>query len=405
MLIRSIFLITIAFAVFATGCNNEDNFLDDDDYFVSQDKAELIAKRIVENLPDNTSVTDNELIIDFDENANGTLAVKKTYAINDKNNKPAFYIVNFENGGFVILSADIRMGPILSISEIGYFEVNDHYPEGLGLWMSSLQKNIEHIRDLNYITDNDQKQAWEALLSTEQNSITTRKAGKTPLESLKITELKHIMHLKWNHHGEGYNDSVPLNCTNNPSGKAYAGCVPVTIGQILRHWEYPKSYEWDKMPTSHATPTTAKFLVDIGKDVYVEYTCYSGSGSYMDMGYALRAFYGYNATNDNKYTYDKLKGEIDSNRPVILSGPATLHEGGSIKHAWICEGYMEYMLNLNSQYYMDEKSESTITQSRKMLYMNWGWNEFNGWYSNEKQINGAGVFSIQEMVRNIYPND
>ena len=403
---RYFLFLTVTISAFIMAGCQKDIALLEEDFIVSPDKAKRIAERISESIINKGSISGNNIIIDFKDTANQNEAskVKYIHIVNDKNDKPAFYIIDFEEGGFVILSADIRMGPILSISEVGSFGVNDEYPEGLNSWMNNIKESIEILRAGNYEADKNQRHAWEALLSVEQNSITTRSEIKDPFEYLTVTELKHIMNLKWNHHGDGYNDSVPHNCPNNPGGKAYAGCVPVTVGQILRHWRYPESYDWDKMPTSHATPTTAKFLVDIGKDVRVYYTCNSGSGSYMDIGYALRTFYGYNATNDT-YTYEKLTKEIDSERPVILSGPANLYEGRRIEHAWICEGYMEYVIGINPKYSMDKESKSNISQPRKMLYMNWGWNEYNGWYSSGKFINGVGRFFIKEMTRNIYPKE
>ena len=398
--IKSVFLIVITLIIII-GCNNEDNFLAGNDFLVSQEKAELIAKRIAKILPGEDF--DSELIINIDHSEAGEPTVKKTYVVNDKSGTPAFYIVNFESGGFIILSADFRMGPILSISEIGYFEISDDYPKGLDNWLRSMIENIDFIRTGNHEADEHIRLLWENLLSDKHEEITTRKGGKDPLEYLKITELKHIMHLKWNHHGDGYNDSVPRDCPNNPSGKAYVGCVPVAVAQILRHWEYPQHYEWDKMPTTYATPTTAKFLVDVGKDVEVFYTCNSGSGSYMNIGYALRTFYGYNATNDYSYTYAELRNEIDNNRPVVLSGPADLHDGNDIEHSWICEGFMEYKIGINTRFSTDSISTEAIDRTHNMLYMNWGWNEFNGWYSNEKLINGAGKFYIREMIKNISP--
>ena len=398
-------LLAIALAIIVTGCNDEKEILGEDDYFVSSDKAELVAVRIAEYLHDDGFTSGEKQLIDLSENVGHDISsmIKNTFTINDKNNKPAYHIVNYEKGGFVILSADIRLGPVLSISEMGYFEVNEEYPEGLNSWMRSIKDNIELFRSGNYKVDEDQKLSWDILLNKTPGEAVTRAGNKDPLEYIEITDLRHIMHLKWNHHGDGYNDSVPRNCPNNPGGKAYAGCVPVTIGQILRHWEYPESYEWDKMPTSYATPATAKFLVDIGKDVKVIYTCNSGSGSSMDMAYALRTFYGYNAINDYDYTYEKLRDEIDNNRPVILSGPALLLNGNYIEHAWICEGYMDYLIGIKPKYSVDKDSEAKITSIRRMLYMNWGWNEYNGWYSNGKMLNGEGWFSITEMVKNIYP--
>ena len=406
MNIRNLILTATLFSIIITGCKNENELLLEENFFISSDEAERIAERIAESLLSNNPAAEGNTIIDLHDTSKSgeSSKVGTTYAVNDKENKPAFYIMNYEKGGFVILSADIRMGPILSVSEIGFFEINDEYPEGLNNWMSNIKESIDILRAGNYKADEEQKQVWEALLNAEKHDIKTRKGGDSPLEQFKILELKHIMKLKWNHHGDGYNDSVPLNCPNNPGGKAYAGCVPVTVGQILRHWQYPESYEWDKMPETHATPATASFLVNLGKDLQVRYTCNNGSYSYEDIGNALRTIYGYNATNDLSYTYDELKSEIDNGRPVVLSGPAFLHDGNSINHAWICEGYMEYLPHINSKFSMDDDSRLKIETPRKLLFMNWGWNEYNGWYSNDKFINGVGRFYIQEMVRNIYPN-
>jgi Peptidase C10 family. len=405
MNLRNTFLAILAFLII-TGCNNDNELLTEDDYFISIDKAELVAKRVGGAFPNDSIITGSDIEIPLMDDVIqiDPPTIKSSFTLHNKAGKPTFYVINFEKGGYVILSADIRMGPILGVSGVGYFEVKNDYPGGLNIWMSNITENIEILRAGNYEVDERQKQEWEALLNVEQNEITTRKSPKYPLNKVIITEFKHIMHLQWNHHGDGYNDSVPFDCANNPGGRAYAGCVPVTIGQILRHWEHPKSYEWDKMPASHATPTTAKFLVDIGEDVNIIYSC-NGSGSRMNIGYALRNFYGYNAVNDIYYTFEKLKNEFNYFRPVVLVGPMNLHDGNNGSHAWICEGYLEYLISFSSQYTMETNFEAGFESPRRMLYMNWGWHEYNGWYSNERFINGAGRFFIREMVTNIYPTE
>ena len=404
---RNLFLTVLLFSILFSGCNNEKELLREDDFIISSDKARQIAEKIAEIFSDDVSESDGGHIMDFKDTSNQTESskVETIFTVNDKENKPAFYIMNYKSGGYVILSADIRMGPILSISGIGVFEIKDDYPKGLNIWMANIKESIEIIRGGHFEVDDEQRQAWEVLLNAERHEIRTRNGGNSPLERLEILERKQIMNLHWNHHAEGYNDSVPHDCTNIPGGKAYVGCVPVTVGQLLRHWQYPKSYDWDNMPTTHATPTTASFLVNIGKDLDVYYTCNNGSGSYMDIGEALRIKYGYNAINDFSYTYDELKIEIDNKRPLVLIGSATLHDGKRINHAWICEGYMEYKIYINPRFSTDDESELKIANTRKLLFMNWGWNEFNGWYSNDKLINGAGRFYIEEMIKNIYPKE
>ena len=141
--IKHLLLILLLFSF--TGCQKE-KFWNEDVYIISPDEAGLIAERIGGYLLNIGQTSNNDLIIDINDANSEPTKVKIIHTINDKNGMPAFHITNYEKGGFVILSADIRMGPVLSISDIGSFNLSDEYPEGLNKWMSNVKENIEILR-------------------------------------------------------------------------------------------------------------------------------------------------------------------------------------------------------------------------------------------------------------------
>lgn len=64
--------------------------------------------------------------------------VQRVEPIFGNGEKPLFYVVNYKEGGFVIMSADNRIYPVLAFSSSGTFPLKEkEYPSGLaiGYWM------------------------------------------------------------------------------------------------------------------------------------------------------------------------------------------------------------------------------------------------------------------------------
>ena len=55
--------------------------------------------------------------------------------------KNLYYIINFEDGGFVILSSDQRFYPILAYAFDGNFET-DNVPENCNTWLATWESQI-----------------------------------------------------------------------------------------------------------------------------------------------------------------------------------------------------------------------------------------------------------------------
>lgn len=66
---------------------------------------------------------------------------------------PQLYIINFKEGGFIIISADKRIEPILAYSESSNFPLNDfsNMPFGLSFWLNSTCNFIDSVRHENIL--------------------------------------------------------------------------------------------------------------------------------------------------------------------------------------------------------------------------------------------------------------
>lgn len=294
---------------------------------------------------------------------------------------PTLYIVNYESKGFSIISADKRVYPILGFSDEGEFSL-DNAPEVVTLWLEWVSEHITRCRNQNFQPDPMITSMWNSAECPEK-----------PLKMVNCDDPDHTSQIvkgpylktSWNQRNN-YNKYCPTNCP--------VGCTAVAIGQIMRFWEYPKSYNWAAMSFNNATDVTARFLAELGnKDhLNMDYTPNGSSARNTVLDNVLRG-YGYNASRE-KYNYAKVKSEIFSGRPVILSGVNQVSGSG---HAWVCDGIQIY----NSTMY-----------SYSMLHMNFGNSEkYNGYYQldNWSYIeDGKLIFDyttnfFHRMIISIYP--
>jgi hypothetical protein len=62
---------------------------------------------------------------------------------------PLFYAINYTNGGFIIISADKRVSPILAYSNESFFDFDNEKPQGLVKWKDGISQLITEKRIRN----------------------------------------------------------------------------------------------------------------------------------------------------------------------------------------------------------------------------------------------------------------
>lgn len=86
--------------------------------------------------------------------------MKTILEVPDENNQTAYFIINYEGGGFVILAGDKRSEPVLAFSEINSFDLDQElFPSGLVGWLYSAKVDMEKIRKANDPISDENKTA------------------------------------------------------------------------------------------------------------------------------------------------------------------------------------------------------------------------------------------------------
>ncbi len=250
-----------------------------------------------------------------------------------------FYIVRFEEGGFVIVSANDAVKPVLGYS------VTNEAPENITnseveWWLENYSKQIEYIVD-NDLDNSETIIEWNNI----RNNVFT-KSDKT---------VNPLLTTNWSQDG-GYNNYCPA---GTPSG-----CVATAMAQIMKYHDYPETgvnwhqythpsygvqtsdfvtgnYNWASMGTSGGD-AVAWLIYHCGVSVDMDYAPAGSGAQSSDAAIALANYFKYdqgiNFVSKDGYTnaawITLLKDELDASRPVYYSG-----SGPAYGHAFVFDGY------------------------------------------------------------------
>jgi hypothetical protein len=384
----------ILVVVFLFSCT-KDNDLEKDKFQSSENFVEL---SVIKDIAGGISYPSEKSGL-YNKNATTqTKSIKTINEIKNKSEKTSFYIVNYNEGGFVILSADKRTQPILGYSTYNNFSVaDDSYPPGLEFWMDDAKKQIEAIQVSNIEQTDKEIIAWELVKESIVNEVSALKY--VPIEDCydhtEVYTKGPLTSAIWEQKG-GYNADLPYHTCDGVSENVSAGCVPLAMAQVMKYYEHPTCYNWTSIPDTFPTSTTASFIRDIHdsiKSIYINEPSYSctgtGVGTHRDMGYVLRSKFCYSSATKTNYNHSSVRSNLDNNRPVILSG-----RNNSSGHMWVCDGYRDYNF-----YYEDCSSYGYLH-----FHMNWGWGgDSNGWFAYNN-FNPLSTYNDdKKMIYNIIP--
>ena len=298
------------------------------------------------------------------------------------------YVFNIkDNGGFVIVSNDDCVRPILGFSDSGALDP-DNMPSNMRAWLQGYADEI----------------AWAKQHNVAKTAI-ARVKGQHRVGSHATTAIAPLVKTTWNQ-GAPYNNMTPYYKWN---GNSYAysateesgyqhcatGCVATAMAQVMKYHKWPTAatqpipnyrwenlsrykndgndygpgalsattFDWNNMLNSYsstATGTTADAVATLmkycGYSVEMNYGPSSGSNTNL-VADALKAYFDYDETTQfvsrSYYTYanwtDLIYHELYHHRPVVYGGSSS---GGG--HEFVCDGYK----------YEDDTD---------FFHINWGW--------------------------------
>ena len=325
--------------------------------------------------------------------AEGALKASSRTASSKEND--AYYVfTEAQSNGFVIVSGDDRLNPIVGYSTSA---VSDQMPPALTAWLEEYSEYVNDVR------------AGKAVTSQ-------RNAGQTS------THIEPMLVTAWDQDAP-YNNMCPI-LDNGKRG--YTGCGNTATAQVMKFHKWPASpiadvewksnitgevvfcemkshvYDWDNMLYNYSSDyseaqanAVALLMADLGMATQSEYEAEGTGCTDPDIAYALVNVFNYSpelaVAIRSDYTYEEyialIRENLNNRQPIIYCGYGQDFNDG---HAFVCDG-------------IDEND---------LLHIDWGWNgAFNGYFdiaSMEPNGNGIGGFSDrynvgQRAIVNIKP--
>lgn len=328
-----------------------------------------------------TNISDVTLLTSEDvSNANGE-------------NIPAYYIFGGpDNKGFIIISADDIVQPVLGYSAVSSISISN-LPPAFIKWMESYKKQIEFAIQNNMLPTDKIKTAWTNMF----NNVFP--ANKSPLA------VNPLCATTWDQ--QPYvNEMCPYDAGNTNNQHCVTGCPATAMAQIMKYWNYPAqgagihsynhptygtlsanfgatTYDWGAMPNnvSSSNAAVATLMYHCGVAVDMQYSA-NLSGGYVIINsptptacceYAYKTYFGYNpstiqglerASYSDPNWITLLKTDLNVNQPIQYAG---FGSGGG--HTFVCDGY--------------DVSDN--------FHMNWGWGGYYDGFFAISALNPGGV--------------
>ncbi len=182
--------------------------------------------------------------------------VRLAYSIKTDSDTPCLYVFNLSNRGFVVVSGEDCVKPILGYSDEGAFIATD-IADGLDFMMRSYCDEIQYVREHRIEATPDIVNEWERIAAEGRISDRRDGAGVPPL--LETT---------WNQNTY-YNDLCPEDA-DGPNGHVYSGCVAASMAQVMKFWNHPVrgtgSYSYT--PSSWGYPSYPEQTANFGETYY-----------------------------------------------------------------------------------------------------------------------------------------
>ena len=337
----------------------------------------------------------------------------------------SFYLINYENNeGFAMVSTDSRATPVYAYSDKGNLTAEDFENNpGLQVFMSGAIPNYED-EIANYTTYDIGDNMWPIdIPDTLDDPRPISVDGvfcyiNTDTTTMAVNKL---LTTAW-HQDEPYNVWISYQWElPYPSG-----CGPTAIAQIMAYYRHPSShsddtfglvtYDWDLMRSNYrtdfpgnsddttATDAISKLMYQIGYAA----EAWPEDGKTFTYHYkiveALNAF-GYTSSNVVDFSYSIIKSQIDTNRPVYVTGD---NPNTGIGHAWVIDGY-KFEERLSKYYYAEPPFNlyKTTTHTTRYFHCNWGTDvQGNGHTVNGLYLATDFIYTEDnQMIYNIIPNN
>jgi hypothetical protein len=320
-----------------------------------------------------------------------------------------YYIFNLSPDGWIAVSADIRVHPILAYSFKGTYHPEDEAP-AFTAWMKQYQDQILYAIEKNNEVFPQTQILWDKYLNAQLPPLSGPLAH-SPTGSLSMRNVEPLITSSWDQ-SPWYNAMCPADPLG-PQGHCVAGCVPVCMAQVMYYFRWPETgtgsytytepnygvlsanfgettYLWNEMTddVSRSNDAVATLIYHLGVSCDLQYGP-NGSGMYNHKAaFSLRTYFKY--APETQYLFrdstslnwdSVLIAHLDKKIPMYYAGWSDPNISG---HAFVCDGY----------------------QDSCYFHFNFGWGgSSDGYFYTSDLTPGGYNFNLaQEVVINCYPD-
>ena len=337
-------------------------------------------------------VARNFMIKKFGGNFTVADIVTETYQ-----NSDIVYYVNFDEGGWVMVSSNDLTVPVLAYSQYGKYDIFEEKPDNYLEFVTGYYECIKLLEN-DTSTDTNMQFLWNDLLNVIPDKQLPNRSGDSCIHLLGYPFYARIAWGQSSNNNGGCNPSYNAffpeatgdKCT---CGKHFAGCGSVAMGQIMWYWKWPytssfRYYNWGKMPlilyegtSSDISDEVGHLLKDCADASSMNYLFFC-LGSWTTVDEIKSAFNTFRYEAGKKYEkkdwetdswLDLIRSEIDAGRPVFYRGDKS--DLSTSKHFFVIDGY-----NINDP---------------DFFYINFGWQGFcdGQYYLNDISPSDLGPFN------------
>lgn len=358
----------------------------------------------------------------------------------DDNGETIYYVVNLKPEGYIVVSPDDQIEPIISFSQEGRLDPNpenplyillgkdmkdrkDYVKKELPAALKKAQNQNKAIKPDGVAHAEKSQEKWNLFLSKQIASASSPIIPDDPaLSSINDLRVDKLVQSRWDQSTAGGN-----NCYNYYTPNNYVcGCVATAMSQLMRFHQYPTigigkrvfsvkvngsaqdlftrggdsaggAYDWNIMPlipASGASDTERRMIgslcYDAGLSVHMSYSAGSSGAYGFNVAPALKsvfkyanAIYGgapYGNPMPSADIYNMTNTNLDAGYPVIFS------IYGSGAHEIVCDGYG---FNSSTPYH----------------HLNMGWSgAYDQWYNLPTILTYYNYNSVYECTYNIFPS-
>ncbi|MCD4773312.1 MAG: C10 family peptidase [Bacteroidales bacterium] len=312
-----------------------------------------------------------------------------------------YYIVNIKANGFVIISAQSNVYPVLAYSTKNAFS-KTNIPDNVQVLLNGYSEQIIHAVKSCQKAGTKTEETWINLMSNS-------------MPKLPETSVVPLLTSSWDQNVP-YNEYCPED-ENGPGGHVLTGCPATAMAQLMYYYRYPEQGTGSNSYYQYPYDTISADFENAYYD-YNAMTNVSNANNYEEVaelsfhaGVAINTVYGPTISGvyflstvvdglENHFAYSEdaqlvfktgytqdewesmIRDDLDLLMPVIYCA-VDLSAGGG--HTWVCDGY----------------------EDDNYFHMNFGWGgSYDGYYYLDDLSFGGYTFSTQhQMIMDIFPAD